>query len=132
MRTRHSEIRKRHGYQFEIEVGQIGDVQFAGVAFAKALNAVDAFSSLSQQAPGISEKGAPLGGQSHLIFLAIEKPHAKFFFEVMDLAGKRRLRQTQLLTRFGEIQSVRDSDEITQMTQLHKDPYQVYASSENV
>jgi hypothetical protein len=67
----------------------------------------------------IGQEGFPFLGQADLPLCAIEKLHADFLFEIFDLAGKRRLREMQLLRAFRKAKCVRDRHKVSKVTQFH-------------
>ena len=68
-----------------------------------------------EQPPGL--------GQADRAAVAVDQRHAQILLEQLDLPAERRLGDVQDLRRAGEIALPRQSDEISELTQIHPAPF---------
>ena len=92
MREGPAESPERFGEQFDVKIGQIRDIQLAGLAPTQTLHRLDAFRRQGQYAPGINQEGPPLLRQGHLTPGTVQEEHANLLLQVVNLSGEGGLR----------------------------------------
>ena len=63
---------------------------------------------------------AAIVGQVHLVLCPIKKQDTELLFQLFDLARERGLCEVQHHSGLGEAKRFRHGDEVTQMTNLHR------------
>jgi hypothetical protein len=115
-----AEHRQQPREDVELGGGHVADDQFPSLATRCLARDVRRALRLGESQPRFNQEGSACVCQLNSAICPIEEAHAEFLLEATNLLTQWRLRDVQALRGSTEVQLVRDSDEIAEMTKLHK------------